>query len=138
MLSMYPQKLQKLIDDFKSLENKTEKYEELLVYADELAEFPDSERKQENLVPSCTSIVYIIAELKDGNVYFQGDSDSYLVKGLVAVLITGLHGMSIEDFLQLQPDFITEFGLTESLSATRANASLNIFKTMQEKVKQSI
>ncbi len=131
-----PAKLQEIIDDFKTLETNTEKYEELLNYGEELEEMPTEFQTKENLVPGCTSIVYIKITIKNNKINIYGSADSYLVKGLVAILLEGLNGISKEELLNLKPDFLIELGLNETLSATRANASINIFNMIKEQAKQ--
>ncbi len=131
-----PAKLQEIIDDFKTLETNTEKYEELLNYGEELDEMPKEYQTKENLVPGCTSIVYIKTISENNKINIYGSADSYLVKGLVAILVEGLKGITVEELLNLKPDFLIELGLNETLSATRANASINIFNMIKEQVKQ--
>ncbi|RAQ40058.1 cysteine desulfuration protein SufE, partial [Arthrospira sp. O9.13F] len=67
-----------------------------------------------------------------GCIQFQGDSDSQLTKGLLAMLIKGMNGLTIEQISQLKPDFIEETGLQASLTPSRANGFYNIFKTLQK------
>jgi cysteine desulfuration protein SufE len=69
--------------------------------------------------------------LQDGKVWFQGDSDSQIAKGLVGVLVEGLSGLTPEEVLQLTPDFIQDTGLHVSLTPSRSNGFYNIFKTIQ-------
>ena len=129
-----PEKLEEVIEDFKTLETNTEKYEELLQYGEELEDIPTEFKTKENLVPGCTSVVYIKGIIEDDRVKFYGSSDSYLVKGLVAILVNGFAHMKASTFIQVQPNFLIELGLTETLSSTRANASVNIFNMMKEQI----
>ena len=87
----------------------------------------------ENKVEGCVSQVYITADLTDGKVWYQGDSDAQLVKGLVALLIQGLNGLPPEEIIQLTPSFIEATGLQVSLTPSRANGFYNIFQLMKKK-----
>ena len=127
-----PEQLDKLVQKFKRRDNPKQKYEQLLWYAKKLAPIPENAKTPENKVSGCVSQVYITSELEDGKIFYQGDSDAQLVKGLVAFLINGLNGLTPEQVMTLKPDFIEETGLQVSLTPSRANGFFNIFKKMQQ------
>ncbi|TAF07196.1 MAG: SufE family protein, partial [Oscillatoriales cyanobacterium] len=79
------------------------------------------------------SQVYITANLTDGKVLFQGDSDAQLVKGLVGLLVEGLSGLTPAEIVNVTPDFIQDTGLNVSLTPSRANGFYNIFQMMRNK-----
>ena len=58
--------------------------------------------------------------------------DAWL-QGLAALLVQGLSGVPPEDIVRVQPDFIERLGLNHSLTPSRNNGFLNIFKLMQAK-----
>lgn len=129
-----PPSLDRIVQRFKRASSNKLRYEQLLTLAQKLPEFPADAKISDNKVPGCVSQVYVIANLDDfGKVQFQGDSDSQLTKGLVALLIQGLNGLSIPEIENVTPDFIQETGLQGSLTPSRANGFYNIFKTMQQK-----
>ena len=128
-----PPNLDRIVQRFKRRSNPKQRYEQLLWYAKKLEEIPQEGKTPENKVPGCVSQVYITADLKDGKVWYQGDSDAQLVKGLVALLIEGLNGLTPEEVLQVTPDWIDETGLKVSLTPSRANGFYNIFQTMKKK-----
>ncbi|MBD0346063.1 MAG: SufE family protein [Coleofasciculus sp. Co-bin14] len=128
-----PDSLAKIVERFKRRTNPKQRYEQLLWYAKRLSEMPDADKTSENKVPGCASQVFITANLEDGKVWYQGDSDAQLVKGLVALLIEGLNGLPPEEIVQVSPDFIQETGLNVSLTPSRANGFYNIFQTMKKK-----
>ena len=132
-----PPALAKIVQRFKRASEPKRRYEQLIWYAQKLDEFPTSDKTPENKVPGCVSQVFITASLDDDKVTFQGDSDSQLTKGLVALLIEGLNGSTPTQIVQLAPDFIQETGLNVSLTPSRANGFYNIFKTMQKKALQT-
>jgi cysteine desulfuration protein SufE len=127
-----PDSLAKIVQRFARQSDTKLRYEQLLWYAKKLPEFPATAKLPENKVPGCVSQVYITSEMQGGKVYFQGDADSQLVKGLVGLLITGLNGLTPTEILELSPEFIKDTGLNVSLTPSRANGFYNIFQTMQK------
>lgn len=131
-----PPALEQIVQRFQRVSDPKQRYEQLLSLAKRLPDFPETEKTPENKVSGCVSQVYIIADLIDGKVKYQGDSDSQLVKGLVALLIRGLDGLAPDDILTVTPDFIQATGLNVSLTPSRANGFYNIFRMMQQKALQ--
>ncbi|PIG93094.1 SufE family protein [Gloeocapsopsis sp. IPPAS B-1203] len=128
-----PNSLARVVQRFQRLSNPKQRYEQLVWFAKRLKEFPEGDKVPENKVPGCVSQVYITAKLDQGKVWYEGDSDSALVKGLVAVLVEGLSGLSPEEVLQVSPEFIKDTGLNASLTPSRSNGFYNIFQKMKEK-----
>lgn len=79
----------------------------------------------------CVSQVYVVGKLVDGRLHWQGDADAQITKGLLALLITGLEGLSPAEAAAIDPAFLAETGLQASLTPSRANGFLNILKLMQ-------
>jgi cysteine desulfuration protein SufE len=128
-----PANLARIVERFKRRSNPKQRYEQLLWYAKKLPAMPESAKTSDNKVNGCVSQVYITANLEDGKVWYQGDSDAQLVKGLVALLIEGLNGLTPQEIIEVTPDFIEETGLKVSLTPSRANGFYNIFQTMKKK-----
>ena len=128
-----PSSLERIVKKFQRASSNKLRYEQLLWYAKKLPDLPEAEKIPENKVYGCQSQVYIAANLDDGKVFYQGDSDAQLVKGLVALLIEGLNGLKPEEISEITPDFIQETGLTVSLTPSRANGFYNIFQLMKSK-----
>jgi cysteine desulfuration protein SufE len=130
---MLPSNLERIVDRLKRRTDPKQKYEQLLAYAKKLEPMPEEAKIQANKVQGCVSQVYITADLEDGKIHYRGDSDAQLVKGLVALLIEGLNGLTPEEILQVTPDFIEETGLKVSLTPSRANGFYNILQLMKKK-----
>jgi cysteine desulfuration protein SufE len=128
-----PANLAYIVERFKRRSDPKKRYEQLLWYAKKLEAMPEEAKTPENKVHGCVSQVYITADLQDGKVWYRGDSDAQLVKGLVALLIEGLNGLTPQEILQVTPDFIEETGLKVSLTPSRANGFYNIFQMMKKK-----
>jgi cysteine desulfuration protein SufE len=52
----------------------------------------------------------------------------------VGLLAIGMNGLTPAEIQALSPDFIKDTGLSVSLTPSRANGFINVFKKMQEQV----
>merc|ERR1711862_606765 len=114
------------------------RYKQLLYMANNgLAELNDIYKTDENKVPGCLSTVHTraIAQKNSDNkilVQFEGDSDGLLTKGLVALLVRGLSGNTAEEIQKVDPAFIEEAKITQSLTPGRNNGFLNMLEKMKQ------
>jgi cysteine desulfuration protein SufE len=107
------------------------RYEFVLWLAKGLAPLPDALRQEAFKVKGCVSQVFVVGELVDGTLHWRGDSDAAITKGLLALLIQGLEGLTPEQATAIDPGFIAATGLQASLTPSRANGFLNILRLMQ-------
>jgi len=128
-----PPALEKLVQKLKRQSDPKRRYELLIWLAQKLEPMSEASKVSDNKVQGCVSQVFISATLDDGKVFYTGDSDSQLVKGLVALLVQGLNGLTTQDILAVTPDFIQDTGLNVSLTPSRANGFYNIFQMMKQK-----
>ena len=88
----------------------------------ELPEFPESARTDANKVRGCVSQVWIEDGLDNGVIRLRGDSDSHLVKGLVAIAIALYGGKSPAEALAVDAlGAFRELGLEQHLTPQRSN-----------------
>jgi cysteine desulfuration protein SufE len=94
---------------------------------------PLDEKKKgpQNIIEGCQSRVWLDAEMKDGIITYQGESDAVLVKGLVSLLIQVLSGHTPDEIINTELYFIDRIGLREHLSPTRSNGLLAMVKQMK-------
>jgi cysteine desulfuration protein SufE len=128
-----PDSIEKIVARFQQAADPKRRYEQLLWFAKKLEPLPEEYKTAENKVPGCVSQVFVVADLVDGKVLYQADSDAQITKGLVALLIKALNGLTPAEIVHLTPDFIKDTQLDVSLTPSRANGFYNIFKTMQQK-----
>ena len=125
------QKLDQIVDRLKGTADPKRRYEYVLWLAKKLEPLPEEFRNDVFKVKGCVSQVYVVGRLVDGKLHWQGDSDAAITKGLLALLIEGTEGLDPSAMAGIDPVFLSETGLQASLTPSRANGFLNIFKMMQ-------
>ena len=127
--------LDRIVERLATTADPKRRYEYVLWLAKKLQPLPEELRTEEHKVKGCVSQVYVVGELQEGKLHWQGDSDAAITKGLLALLIEGLEGLTPEQAVRLDPAFIAATGLQASLTPSRANGFLNILKLMQAQAK---
>ena len=122
---------QELVEEFSFLEDWEQKYEYIIDLGKELEGLPDDKKIDDNLIRGCQSKVWIDAEHKDGKLFFNADSDGILPKGIVSLLVRIYSGHSTQEILDSDFDFISQIGLQEFLSPSRANGLMAMTKQIK-------
>jgi len=127
--------LDRIVERLSSTTDPKRRYEYVLWLAKKLAPLPEEYRQEVFKVRGCVSQVYVVGQLQEGKLHWQGDSDAAITKGLLALLIEGLEGLTPEQAAALDPSFIAATGLQASLTPSRANGFLNILRMMQSQAR---
>ena len=127
--------LDRIVERLAGTADPRRRYEYVLWLARKLEPFPDELRQETFKVRGCVSQVYVVASLRDGALHWQGDSDAAITKGLLALLIEGLEGLTPDQATAIDPGFLAATGLQASLTPSRANGFLNILLMMQAQAK---
>ncbi|MFD2921031.1 SufE family protein [Terrimonas rubra] len=120
-----------IIEEFALFDSWDDKYEYLIDLGKKLAPLPDQFKTDENKVRGCQSTVWLVADYKDGKVYFTAESDAVIVKGLISMLIRVLSGHTPDEIINAPLNFINEIGMTTHLAQTRSNGLLSMVKQMK-------
>ena len=120
-----------IIDDFNMFDDWMQKYEYLIELGKDLPLLNSSYKIEDNLIKGCQSQVWLHAEKKNDTIIFTADSDAIMTKGIIALLIRVLSHHSPKEIAESELNFITEIGLTDQLSPTRANGLVSMIKQMK-------
>ena len=120
-----------ITDEFSFFDNWQDKYEYLIELGKKLNDYPEAERKDDNKVKGCQSSVWLTTTGSNGAIVFKADSDSTIVKGLIALLVRVLSGRTPDEILNAKLDFIEKIGLKQHLAQTRANGLAAMIKQMK-------
>ncbi|SFE14426.1 Cysteine desulfuration protein SufE [Thermophagus xiamenensis] len=125
------EKQDQIIEEFSAFDDWMDKYSFLIELGNELNVLEEQHRTDQNLIDGCQSKVWLHAELKDGKIEIQGDSDAIIVKGIVALLLRVLSGHTPDEILNTELYFIDKIGLKEHLSPTRSNGLVAMVKQIR-------
>ncbi|MCM1377515.1 MAG: SufE family protein [Clostridium sp.] len=120
-----------IIDEFADLTDWMDRYAYIIELGQALPPLPESAKTPENLIEGCQSRVWITANLEDGKIHFEADSDALIVKGIVSLLLRVLSDHTPREILDAQLYFIAKIGLSDHLSPTRSNGLLAMVKQMK-------
>jgi len=124
-----------MVDRLGGTSDPKRRYEYVLWLAKKLDPLPQDQQTDDIKVRGCVSQVFVRGDLSNGVMHWKGDSDALITKGLLALLIQGLNGLTPREVQAIDPAFIAATGLQASLTPSRANGFLNILKTMQNQAR---
>jgi cysteine desulfuration protein SufE len=120
-----------IIEDFELFDDWEGKYEYIIDMGKTLKPLAEEHKTEENIIKGCQSVVWVQPFFKDGILYFEGDSQAIIVKGLVSMLLNVLSGHKPEEILNADLYFIDKVGLTSHLAQTRSNGLASMVKQMK-------
>lgn len=127
--------LQRIADTFEMLDDWEDRYSLLIDLGRKLPEFPEAARTEENRVEGCTSNVWLLTRVTDDQpprIEFQADSDAFIVKGLVAILLKAYSGKTAEEILDMDIESLfNELGLAQQLTPNRRDGFVAMVKRMR-------
>ena len=127
--------LDRMVERLGGTADPKRRYEYVLWLAKKLDPLPQDQQTDDIKVRGCVSQVFVRGDLSNGVMHWKGDSDALITKGLLALLIQGLNGLTPREVQAIDPAFIAATGLQASLTPSRANGFLNILKTMQNQAR---
>jgi cysteine desulfuration protein SufE len=120
-----------IVEEFSLFDSWEDKYEYIIDLGKKLQELDAKHKTDENRVRGCQSTVWLVADYKDGKVFFKAESDAVIVKGLISMLIRVLSGHTPDEIIHAKLGFIQEIGMTTHLAQTRSNGLLSMVKQMK-------
>ena len=120
-----------IIEEFSDFDDWMDKYQLLIDLGNEQEPLSPEYKTDQNLIDGCQSRVWLQADLVDGKVEFQAESDALIVKGIIALLIKVVSGHTPDEILENDLYFIEAIGLKDHLSPTRSNGLLAMVKQMR-------
>jgi len=125
------QKQQEIIDEFAIYDDWMEKYEYIIELGKDLPLIDPDKKTDDRLIEGCQSRVWLDAHIDKDKIHLTADSDAIITKGIIGLLIRVLDNETPEDIVKSDLHFISDIGLQEHLSPTRANGLLSMVKKIK-------
>jgi cysteine desulfuration protein SufE len=120
-----------IIDEFVRLRDWLDKYEYLIDLGNKHNPPVEGFKIDRNALQGCQSQVWISVAVADGKLSFLADSDSVIIKGILALLLRVLNGRPPAEVATADLYFLKEIGLSTNLSPARANGLAAIVKHLR-------
>ncbi len=121
-----------IIDTLSFFDNWEDRYKYIIDLGKELPELDAALRSEEHLVRGCQSQVWLVSEARDGKLFFAADSDAFIVKGLLAVVLAAYNGKTPEQISAFDVEaYFAQLNLLKHLSVTRGNGLRAMVKRIQ-------
>jgi cysteine desulfuration protein SufE len=120
-----------ITEEFSAFEDWMDKYAYLIELGNTLPELDAVFKTDAYLIKGCQSRVWLVPEMKDGKIWFSGESDAVIVKGLVALVLRVTSGRTPKELMESNLHFIDDIGLRQHLSPTRSNGLLSMVKQIR-------
>ena len=130
------QSIDDIVENFLFLDDWNERYRYLIELGRELEPMPAEAHSEDNRVRGCASQVWLETKVRtvDGApaLFFRGDSDAFIVKGLIYLVLALYGGKPAADIVGTDAgELFGRLGLGDHLTPQRSNG----FRAMVERIK---
>ncbi len=113
---------EEIINEFKKFDSWTDKYNYLIELGKDLPLIDSRYKTEDNIIKGCQVKTWFHSGFEDGKVFYNIDSVSVIIKGIIALLTRVLSFQKPEDIKNADLYFIDKTGLRENFSPLRANS----------------
>lgn len=123
---------EEIIGEFKTLEEDRER---MLTYimdlGERLAPMDTLYKNEHNKIKGCMSQVWLTYTRQKDRLFFEGDSNTAITKGLISLLFRVLSGQTAEDIIHANLYFVGKIGMTQLIGSQRSSGFANMVKEMK-------
>lgn len=111
-----------IIDSLSFFDSWEDRYRYIIDLGKELPEISEAIKDEAHLIRGCQSQVWIESHKEGEQYWFEADSDAFIVKGLLAVVLAAYNGKTAQAIVDFDVEsYFDSLGLIKHLSPTRGN-----------------
>ncbi len=126
---MIVDKIKNIGEEISALDNEN-KLQYLIDLAKDVHNLEDQYKIDNNKIFGCASNLWVIAEKKNGKIFYKHDADAFITKGTAKLVIDILNGEEINNVAQLKKEDFKSLGIMELLTAQRQNGLGNLIERL--------
>ena len=132
----FPPAVSEIVDNFAMLDDWDDRYRYLIELGRTLEPLAPEAHNEQNRVRGCASQVWLMTraeeDAQEKRLFFTGDSDAHIVRGLVALTLALFSGQTPETILRTDAQALfNELGLGSHLTPQRSNG----MRSMVDRIK---
>jgi cysteine desulfuration protein SufE len=117
---------EEIVENFELFEDWEDRYRYVIELGREMPALPEERRSPATKVEGCASQVWLVPEMRNSpegpRLFFRGDSDAMIVRGLISILITLISGRRLDEIRGLDiRGQLARLQLDQALSSQRSN-----------------
>ncbi|QJD58337.1 SufE family protein [Pseudomonas sp. gcc21] len=122
-----------IIETLSFFDSWEDRYKYIIDLGKELPPLDDAYRTDDNIVRGCQSQVWLVSRREGDRFFFDADSDAFIVKGLLAVVLAAYNGKTAEQIGDFDIEsYFEQLNLLKHLSVTRGNGLRAMVKRIQD------
>ncbi len=127
--------IEELVEDFDFLDER-DRTKYIIELGRELEDMPDDLKREENRVQGCLSNVWMVARVEPTDpplITFTADSDSVIVRGLVAIALSLCSGRTASEIVSMEIETVFErLHLKRYVTRMRSNGFYSMIMTIKK------
>jgi len=136
-------KLDNLIADIEFFDDWEDKYKYIIDLGKTSPSLSEEDKNEKNKVDGCASQVWFLVKEEEENnnklLYFKGDSDALIVKGLANILFSIFSGKTPKEIIEIDAfEKLKELNLEKNLTMQRSNGLSAMIKRIKQEAHNSI
>ncbi len=111
-----------IIETLSFFDSWEDRYKYIIELGKELPHLAEEYKVDGNIIRGCQSQVWLVSKIKGDTLFFMADSDAFIVKGLLAVVLAAYNGKTSDAILAFDVEaYFETLNLLQHLSLSRGN-----------------
>ncbi|GLS22812.1 cysteine desulfurization protein SufE [Labrys miyagiensis] len=129
--------ISEIIENFELLDDWEDRYRYLIELGKTLEPLPEEARTPVNKVQGCVSQVWLVTHWQNGRASFVCDSDAFIVRGLLAILVSVYSNHTAPEILAIDAlQIFRDLQLQEHLTPQRSNGLKSFVERIRHDARQ--